>query len=440
MKTVIFFFLLIGTMSAETFILTPETNDLLPKFCRRAQGGDTIYLRGGTYTRPFTRLKCRGCPQHPIHISAWPGETVTIRGSWRVIGDYLRISGLHFRGDADTFHYPEVIAQWWRPTRAIRRIGLFIQGHHIRLDHNAIGFYPASGVKFTGRSDYLTIDHNIIYNNAWWTTGGTGGLIIKNIRQIDANTSAKVCITDNLLFGNESRIISHVFKKGFARLVIDEGESFLIQQKDDAIKKDARQGHYLGRYLVKGNLILYNGKGTSLNKADHIDLIGNTLYGNGTTATSPNAAGIRGNHTRYNRIINNAIGTTKEGKAISIRGVNNFFKGNVAESRIQKPMPGLTLVSHLFRDPKHLDYATEAFGDRANKLLASFQPMLSQYHITVKPTGYQVDLNKQIATIISTIPRTSATRIEHTPKAIVIHHIDRRGIKGMGEDFVLRLR
>jgi len=317
-----------ASLSAAIYTISPDSVSEISTICRRAQGGDTIYLHGGVYTRPFPVIRCRGDAHAAITLTARPGEQVTIRVPWRVRGAYLHITGLNFRGESDRIDYRTVIEQWWNPGRKIRTMGLLVRGHHIRITDNTVGYFPASGIKITGESDYLTIRHNIIYNNAWWSTGGTGGLIVKNIHEFDPSTATKVILTDNLLFGNESRIISHVFKKGFTKMTIDEGESFLIQQKDDPRKQGAEHGVYHGRYRVENNLILFNGKGSSLNKAARIDMIANTLYCNGTTAQSPNAGGIRGNHTDHDTFIDNAIESCGNDRAISVIGEDNRFEGN----------------------------------------------------------------------------------------------------------------
>ena len=427
-------------VEARIYTVTPESVHTIKKICRKASGGDILYLRGGVYTHAFPTIRCSGLPNNKFLITPYPGEKVTIRVPWVIEANYLQISGLNFKGDSEAIDYDQVIDQWWNPSRAIRTTGMMIRGHHILLENNAIGYFPASGVKITGKSDYLTIRHNIIYNNAWWSTGGTGGLIVKNIHQFDESKAQKVVIEENLLFGNESRIISHVFKKGFSKMTIDEGESFLIQQKDDPRKKGAKKGHYLGAYLVRKNLILYNGKGCSLNKAERIEMVDNTLYCNGTTAQSPNAGGIRGNHTHHDIFLNNAIGCCGEKRAISVIGRDNRFEGNVAQSSNQPPMKGLRLVEKLFRDPEHLDFRNPGCGDRANRLLAAFQEMLQRYGITVRATGYRVDVPKQISNIVARIPRTSETVVEREKDRILIRNIDNRGIRGLPRDFVLKLR
>jgi len=416
------FFLLPLVIFAQEYTITPNSVNQIKKICNKIKPGDEIILKSGIYTQKFPIIKCKGSKNANVTIKA--DGKVTIKKGWIVKGKYLTIENLNFKGNNDNLDYKKVIKNWWHPKPFMRQIGMLIEGDHITLKNNIIGNFPGAGVKFKGKSDYLTIDHNIIYNNAWWTTGGTGGLVIKNIQQTDNSKKAKVKITNNLFFANESRIISHVFKKGFAKMVIDEGESFLIQQKDDASKKGAKRGKYNGRYLVKNNLILYNGKGSSLNKADNIDLIENDFYCNGTTSTSKKAGGIRGNNTNNDNFIDNAIQTCGNKKAISVKGKNNRFINNK--------------TGKIYKDPQHLNFYNVYFKNRANKLFESFKPMLNKYNIKVKPTNYKVNLQQQIKDIISLIPKKADTKIIKLKDKIIIKNIDNSNIKGLGKNFILK--
>ncbi len=431
--------LLIGSLSAAKYTITPDSVSKIKNICKVAKAGDVIYLRGGVYKKHFPIMRCKGSKKGFLTITAYPNEKVTIRSSWVITGDYLNIYGLNFRGYADKLNYKKVISHWWKPSKDMKSKGILIKGAHIKFHDNAVGYYPSSGVKFTGKSDYITISHNIIYNNAWWSTGGTGGLIIKNIVQLDNSSSTKVKIVNNLFFGNESRIFSHVFSKGFAKLVIDEGESFLIQQEDDKSKSGHKKGRYQGRYLVKNNLIFFNGKGTSLNKANRIDFISNALYCNGTTAHSPNAAGVRGNKTNDDIFKNNAVDTCKKGKGFSVSGERNYFQNNYIKSPKDPNISGVVKVDKLFENPAKLDFFNPYFGDKFNKLLSSFKDMLEKYSIEIKPTGYKVDTKKQVEDIIKYIPKNSKTVIKREKDKIIIKNIDNKGIKGLGKNFVLKL-
>lgn len=429
------------TLMAQNYTLTPHRFHKINAICREAGGGDIIYLRGGIYDHAPKTIRCAGGKNSFLTIAAYPGETPIIKTGWRIKGRWLHLKGLHFRGDADSLDYDNVIDHWWRPTKAMRQGGLQAQVRHLVIEDCAFGYFPSYGLKVTKKSDYVTIHHNIVYDNAWWSTAGTGGLVIKNIVQADNRPDTKIKIENNLFFGNESRIVSHVFKKGFTAMTIDEGYSFLIQEKDDATKKGVKSGHYNGRYLAKNNLILFNGKGLSVNKADRVQLVANDLYANGTTATSPKAAGIRVNKDAFKVLIeDNAVETRGNGIAYSVPARKVRLKNNYAKSRHRVPMPGVVYVDKLFEDPQHLNFYNPYFKDRANRLLKSFKPMLKRWHITVEPTGYRVDLLRQIKDIVARIPKTKKTRVVRKNGAIYIYDIDNRGIKGLGKNYVLKLR
>ncbi len=433
MKYLVLLVLVLGLDAKEFFISPKDAPVKIKKICKLAHGGDTIFLKTGIYTKRFPKITCKGTKNAPVVITAQKGALVTIETPWKIQGNYLVVQNLNFRGMNDTLSYEKVIKQWWKPSKKLHQIALSLTGHHITIRNNAFGYFTASGIKVRGKSDYISIDHNIIYNNSWWTTGGMGGLVIKTIHQIDNTTTDKIKITNNLFFGNESRIFSHVFAKGFSKLIIDEGESFLLQQKEDASKKGAINGKYEGRFLVKNNLILYNGKGSSLNKVDRVDFVQNYLYCNGTTANNKAAGGIRGKYTNYDNFLHNYVSSCKDKLAISIKGEHNRFEDNIVKSTTQKPMPGVKMVAKVFNDPENLD-----FNPEANRLLSSFEPMLERFAIEIKPTRYKVNKQKQIEDIIRLIPKKADTIVKRYENRVEIINIDNKGLKGMGKNFVLK--
>lgn len=270
---------------------------------------------------------------------------------------------------------------------------------------NVICNFPGSGLRIIKKSDYVTVKHNIVCNNAWWSTGGTGGLIVRNIIQSDNSKKDKIKILNNLIFSNESRIISHVYQKGFTKMVIDEGEGLLIQQKSD--KDTIKNGHYNGGFLVKNNLLLYNGKAISINKANNVKIIKNTLYKNGTTVTGK-AGGIVLNTTKNDIIRNNMIVPSKGKDAI-----RKFLAKNIIEKN--------NLISY---EDRNID-------------LSSFEDMLRKYNLKVKPTNYKVNLKKQILDILKNIPKTDKTSFELEGNRLHIYNIDNRKIKALPKNYML---
>jgi len=436
MRILIFLILNLVLLNAQKYNIYPNNVKQIKEICSNIEGGDIIYLREGIYNY-IPNIKCSGNSKKFVKISAYPNEKVIIKDSVRINGNYLIISNLNLKGNSESLNYDEVISQWWNPSKEINKNGLIVEGHHIIIRNNTIGYFPASGLRVTNNSDYITIHHNIIYNNAWWATSGTGGIIVKNIYQLDNSTKRKIKITKNLIFSNESRIFSHVFSKGFSKLTIDEGESFLIQQDDDPRNTKAKFGNYNGRFLVKNNIILYNGKGSSLNKANNIDMIENFLYCNGTTASSINAGGIRGNNTNNDLFKNNLIEVCQDKIGFSVTGYNNYLLNNHIKSTTQKFLPGLIIESKLFENPKKLNFYNKISKNKANIILNSFHKMLTQNNIIIKPTNYKVDYKKQINDIIELIPQNANTKINKYPNKIEILNIDNKNINNLPNNFTL---
>ena len=397
----------IGILSAtlifgKTIEITPKNAYQIKKLLKNAKPGDEIVFEDGIYKR-IPKIKISGNKANPIVIRG--SEKTLIKNPVFIKGDYLIIKNLYIKGNADKINYNQVIKEWWNPSNEIKKSGLYIEGRHVLVKDNVICNFPGSGLRIIKKSDYVTVKHNIVCNNAWWSTGGTGGLIVRNIIQSDNSKKDKIKILNNLIFSNESRIISHVYQKGFTKMVIDEGEGLLIQQKSD--KDTIKNGHYNGGFLVKNNLLLYNGKAISINKANNVKIIKNTLHKNGTTVTGK-AGGIVLNTTKNDIIRNNLIVPSKGKDAI-----RKFLAKNIIEKN--------NLIS---------------YEDR-NINLSSFEDMLRKYNLKVKPTNYKVNLKKQILDILKNIPKTDKTSFELEGNRLHIYNIDNKKIKALPKNYML---
>ncbi len=397
----------IGILSAtlifgKTIEITPKNAYQIKKLLKNAKPGDEIVFEDGIYKR-IPKIKISGNKANPIVIRG--SEKTLIKNPVFIKGDYLIIKNLYLKGNADKINYNQVIKEWWNPSNEIKKSGLYIEGRHVLVKDNVICNFPGSGLRIIKKSDYVTVKHNIVCNNAWWSTGGTGGLIVRNIIQSDNSKKDKIKILNNLIFSNESRIISHVYQKGFTKMVIDEGEGLLIQQKSD--KDTIKNGHYNGGFLVKNNLFLYNGKAISINKANNVKIIKNTLYKNGTTVTGK-AGGIVLNTTKNDIIRNNLIVPSKGKDAI-----RKFLAKNIIEKN--------NLISY---EDRSID-------------LSSFEEMLRKYNLKVKPTNYKVNLKKQILDILKNIPKTDKTSFELEGNRLHIYNIDNKKIKALPKNYIL---
>jgi len=381
---------------AQVFYVSPKTVNNLKKICREAAPGDTIVFKEGTY-KAVPRIKCSGEKDNPIVITSYSQKPAVIKAPVFIQGNYLVVKGLYFRGYSDELNYEKAIEHWWNPTKEVFKwSGLKVTGHDILIEGNAFCYSIGSGLRVLGNSNNITIRHNVICNNAWWSTAGTGGLIVRDID--NGKKAGEIRIEDNLIFSNESRIISHVFKKGFTKMVIDEGEGALIQQDG--------KGTFGGEFIVRNNLFLFNGKGLSINRSYSVEVFKNKFYHNGTTLTGSGGS-IVCNRSKDISIEFNEMEPLRGKKAIKLmKCLNVFVKNNKMETE---------------------------FSDDISR----FSDLLDRFDIEAKPTNYTVDLRKQIIDIIKRIPKGEDTRLELKGNKLYIYNIDNTGIKGLPKDYIL---
>jgi hypothetical protein len=196
------------------------------------------------------------------------------------------------------------------------------------------------------------------YNAAWWSTKGTTAIGLVNAKNSNSSPAKSVIqVLRNLVFASESRIFSRVPTKGFAELKIDEGSSTLVQVND---------GDYTGRYLIKDNFYLFNGKGISVSDTENVDIQNNTLYMNGTTLTGK-FTGLRFDHTKGGVVSNNAVVVNNEDLALSIAGdlgvslKLNYLQGG---DDIAKIPTGASLVPQIFTAPEKFNFTVISHIER----------------------------------------------------------------------------
>jgi hypothetical protein len=265
----------------------------LDEAVKRIEPGGTIYFRGGIYlnkdyAKPWdTRTKgsyCRitkcGLPMQPIMIQNYRNERVIVQsdvGGLSFSGaKHWIIRGIQFQGGSPNIDYETAINYWWHD-------GLSpISGRGISLAESSTIFindcvilnFPGAGISNNGGSD-IYVTNCIIGRCAWWSTGGVHGF---------ANSApagnGDIVAENNLFFGNQSNIISHVFSKKVVKLEIDEGNGLHCQND---------QGLWSGTFRAKNNLLMYNGKaGIGLNTCSGAVLANNTFVENAQNTNAGN--------------------------------------------------------------------------------------------------------------------------------------------------------
>ena len=218
------------------------------KACSNLNGKQNIYLRGGVYRNPgyhndWTQsgrypsvgIECQGTEANPIVIRPWGSEYVKLKTDAlygikiKAGAKHITVQNLEIEGEAQAITLDTALKYWWESNDTMQSSGIVANGDDIIIKDNVVHDMPGSGIGATAGA-YATIEGNIVYNCDWWTIAGSKGIGITSARGSDVNGTYKNQIVGNLIFNIEQRLFSHVWKKKFATLTIDEGEAFLIQE------------------------------------------------------------------------------------------------------------------------------------------------------------------------------------------------------------------
>jgi hypothetical protein len=400
--------------------------------CNVAKAGDTIFLRAGTYTNPdygngdlnnksMPDIDCSGSAKAPIYIKPYKTEKVKFAydsfNGIRLRGNYLVFSGFEIEGVAQKISYEAALADWWVGSNYYNGNGIVINGHHVTVKDNVVHDTTGSAIYLYEGGDYATISDNIIYNAAWWSTKGTTAIGLVNAKNSNSSTAKSVIqVLRNLVFTSESRIFSRVPTKGFADLKIDEGSSTLAQVND---------GDYTGRYLIKDNFYLFNGKGISVSGTNKVDIQNNTLYMNGSTI-SGKFTGLRLDNVKDGVVSNNSVVVSNQDLALSVKGeLGVSLKANYLQGgdNIADLPSGVTLVSQVFTEPEKLNFASAIKGKQVGASLATWKKLKQKadmLKLQIKPTEWNVDYVAQTKSVVDSIPTGSIVDFSQWDRKVLI--------------------
>jgi len=409
--------------------------------CANLNGAKNIYLRGGVYYNPgfktdntnsgrYPAVKnCVGSADNPIVIRPWGNEYVKLKTDalYGVKVDasskHLTLQNIEVEGMAQDINLTTALKHWWDKNDTLQGSGIVANGDYIEVKDCVVHDMPGSGISATAGA-YAKLSNNIVYNCDWWTIAGSKGIGITSAKDDPDNKADgayKNQITNNLIFNIEQRVMSHVWKKGFATLSIDEGEAFLIQEgkRQDGTTSSS----YSGRYLIKNNLILYNGKTGVINLTKNVDVENNSYYNNGA---STQQAGFRVNtgediHIKNNAVEANIADTFIYSVASNSEG-NVTFEDNYAKGTITRngeTITGIEAVATMFKDPQNFDFS---FANDSNipsnvgiepTVQADIKKRIELYNIEVKMQHLDINQTAMTEAIIANRPAGSTVDCSH---------------------------
>ncbi len=266
----------------------------------RAQPGQTVLVRGGTYRQEIFLINKQGRPDQYITVRSHPGELAVIESG---VGDYgiairgqssyLRIACMEFAGPTLR---PEAIPPHDNYTRDRTLAGAgyddnpmnFGTGisigevwsstsdslHHIQLVGNRIHDYAAGGIGVIG-ANHIDIRSNDIYRTAKYSCYSGSGISFLWSRGVGGPDNAdgySIYIVGNRLWQNEN-ISTQCFtsSKGAVRT---DGNGIILDTTD-------HYGDFRARTLVANNVAFGNGgAGIVAFLSSRVDVVNNTLFHN----------------------------------------------------------------------------------------------------------------------------------------------------------------
>ncbi len=396
--------------------------------CSNLNGNHNIYIRGGVYKNPgyhrdYSKLgrypsigdECQGSKANPIVIRPWGDEYVKLKTDAlygikiKPGAKYITVQNLEIEGEADNISLDTALKYWWWDSNdTMQSSGIVTNGDNIIIKDNVVHEMSGSGISANGGA-YTTIKGNIVYNSDWWTIAGSKGVGITTATGKDANGKYKNKIIGNLIFNIEQRVFSHVWKKKFATLRIDEGEALLIQEgKQNA---GTTSSSYNGKYLIKDNLMIYNGKAVSINLAKDVNLTNNSYYNNGGATKQ---SGFRISHTNRLTIENNAVESNIPNTIIysidhfskNINIMHNYAKGTITKNG--SSIEGIESVDKLFKEPSNFDFSIVSNLPQdigvSSTVIADIKNKLELYNIKVDRKHMEIDKAKQTKYIVEHAP------------------------------------
>jgi parallel beta-helix repeat protein len=279
--------------------------------------GDTVFIMNGTYTNTWwngivVNITRSGSASAWIVYIAYPTHHPKLQfNGWGGIyitgASYIEVSGLEIIGNNAAMDSATAFAARADGNNCLTsgngimsyQSGSSPYPHHIVIRKCIVHDCGGGGIS-TQTTDYITIEQNTVYNNAWYSPYDCSGISLGWNSNFDNDTThCRVFVRRNICFGNKNCIPAI---QGGA--VPTDGEGIIIDIQDGTA---GNVPAYTGRMLLENNVVFNNGgDGITLFKTNHVDVINNTAYLNDRTAEI-NRGQIFPNQCKNTRIFNNIM-------------------------------------------------------------------------------------------------------------------------------------
>jgi parallel beta-helix repeat protein len=342
--------------TGTTYYVSPNGNDrnrgLTPSSAfRRLQRaadltnpGDTVLIMNGVYTNAnrngsVVEIKRSGRANAWITYKAYPGHQPKLRlNGWHGVSitdgaSYIEVKGLEIIGNNGNVSLNYAKSQRYNRLNPLTNGNcIYVKGknnavtHNINIIGNKVHSCGGAGIGIE-ESDYVKVDNNEVYNNAWYSVYGSSGISLLQARSIDNRSDKyKMFITNNRVYNNRMYIPWYVSGK------IEDGQGIIVDK--------FRNNQYQGRTLIANNISYKNGaSGIHMYASDNIDIVNNTAYMNKQTPEVARYGEITINNTANINAFNNILYSERGKPTVqnfdSRRGINFNYNHNANSTNIK---------------------------------------------------------------------------------------------------------
>jgi hypothetical protein len=373
--TIVIVFLALQIANATNYYVSPEGKSsnkgtknspwTIHHAASQTMPGDIVYFLEGTYNLSELTINRSGTSSAYITYSAASRAKPVLQcpnpsNFWNAINvqaNYIKIEGLELIGNNANITlvqgeqiYEEALAggkdfvKYAQTNTCGITIGNSgIVPHHIEVRNCKVHDFAGNGISAI-KTDFVTIENNEIYNNAWYTIHGCSGLsIFHSYNTVDNYSDFSMIVRNNVVFNNKTLIKWIAVKK------YSDGNGIII---DDNKNTQIKGKPYKGSFLIENNLCYLNGgSGVYIMSSENALFRNNTSYWNSTESAKGSGAGElvcydSNNITWVNNIgwANSAYGSKMAaivddgawGKNVNINWKNNLsFNGTVGEPSVR---------------------------------------------------------------------------------------------------------
>jgi parallel beta-helix repeat protein len=396
---------------------------LLQNATDHTQPGDTVLVMNGTYSQAeptwnVMNITRSGRADAWIAYKAYPGHTPKVKvRNWTGINvdgaAYILLEGFTVEGNRDEVSLDYALSQknnLNNPITSGNCMGVVpkyqsnpeVRAHHIIIRNNNVSKCPGGGI-YTTRADYIRVEDNIIWGNAYYAPYANSGLSFYQNHDIDNNTGAKMFIRRNVIYGNKNFVPFYFSNDNPDQRVITDGNGIII---DDARNTQSFVGSsgtpYRGCTFIANNIVYENGaRGIHVFLSDNVTIINNTTYRNSSNPATPDGeittiwasdVKVYNNilYARSDRPANTRIGTPENpsDKDTQVFDYNLVFSGTGFDTNKLNNIVG--------KNPNFVNAAAKDFRLQSNSptIDAGSSSLFARYdfNLVARPLGNGVDI------------------------------------------------